>query len=302
MKKFFGTSGMKESLGLHSTDAQAEPSAPVSLDLVKNEIKRLKNAVVIEVDRIEPDPDQPRKHFDETELQQLADSLSNPKIGQLQPISVWLDRSSEERKYVIIAGERRWRASKLAGLTEINAIVEKRRLTPEQIRIRQYAENATRSDFRPIERALFYKEMQDTTGASTRELAKQLHTSASGISRALKLLQFPSDIQEQIERGVIPPTVAYQVLKFEGEEKQRKYITDFLAGETSTEEIEANTKPSSTGRPTKSSKPRTSKAKTIDGLKISLTSKERLTNSEIAERLQCYVDQLQNDGRSKKAA
>jgi len=296
----FSTDAMKESLGMHvPVEATATP-ASVELSAIEGQIKRMKNAQVIEIVKIEPDPEQPRKHFDEAELQQLADSLQSE--GQLQPISVWRDRSSEERKYIIIAGERRWRAAKLAGLETINAIVERGRPTEEELRIRQYAENAIRSDMRPIELAIFYKAMLDSTGASLRELAPKLHTSASKISRALKLLEFPEDIQEQINNGKIPHTVAYHVLKLEGEDKQRKYIADFLAGETSTEEISANSKSSSTGRPTKTKKPKTNKVNTIRGLKISVSSKDRLTQPEIAERLRELADRLENDRRGRAAA
>ena len=179
MKKLFSKAATRESLGVHSEAGEAAKPG-VNLDLVESQIKRMKDAVVIDVDLVEPDPEQPRKHFDEVELQQLADSLNDQ--GQLQPICVWKDRSSESPKYIIIAGERRWRASKLGGRTTINAIIEKKRLTTEEIRVRQFAENAVRSDFRPVEKSLFYKEMLESTGVSTRELAKRLHTSAAGIS------------------------------------------------------------------------------------------------------------------------
>ena len=292
----FSTDAMKESLGMHD-----EPTRPTTVNLaaVSGDIKRMKNAQVIEVSKIEPDPEQPRKHFDEGELNRLAESLR--EHGQLQPISVLLDRSSEERKYIIISGERRWRAAKIANLETLNAVVEKRRLSQEELRIRQYAENAVRDDFAPIDLALFYKKMQEETGASLRELAPKLLTSAAKMSRTMKLLAFPDDIQQQINDRVVPHTVAYEVLKIEGEEQQREYIANFLAGHTTTEEISAQSTPQTGGRPQKTKKPKTKKTVTIRGLKIDLSSKEKLTQAEIVDRLEELIDRYRNDKRGAKS-
>ena len=114
-------------------------------------------------------------------------------------------------------------------------------------------------------------------------------------------MEFSEDVQEQIDAGEIPPTVAYQVLKIEGEEKQRKFIADFLAGNTSTVEIAANSAKAKTGRPSRNAKPKTNKVKTIRGLKIALSSKERLTMPEIADRLRELASQYESDKRGKAA-
>lgn len=263
-------------------------------------IKRMKHAVVLPVSSITPDPEQPRKNFNEEDLQRLASSLKTET--QLQPITVFADRSSEEPRYIIMAGERRWRAAQIAGLETLNAVIEKKRLTNEEKMIRQYAENAIRADLDPLEKAVFYRQLIDSKACSVRELAKDLHASPASVSRTMKLLEFPEDIQQLISDGQIPPTVAYKVLKIEGEEEQRGYIEEFIAGDVTSKEIGANAKQSSTGRPKKSTKPRTSKTKSVDGLKVVMTSKERLSQLEIATRLRKIADSLEGDGRARRAA
>ena len=295
----FSMDSMKQTLGFRQELIVASDKPEMGGEVVEH-IKRLKHAVVLPVGSIVPDPEQPRKNFKEEDLQRLASSLKTET--QLQPITVIKDRSSEEPRYIIMAGERRWRAAQIAGLETLNAVIEKKRLTTEQKMIRQYAENAIRADLDPLEKAVFYRQLIDSKACSVRELAKDLHTSAASVSRTMKLLEFPEDIQQLISEGKVPPTVAYKVLKIEGEEQQRAYIQEFVAGDITSSEIGANAKKSSTGRPKKSAKPRTNKTKTIDGLKVVLTSKERLSQVEIAQRLRKYADSLEGDGRARRAA
>lgn len=161
--------------------------------------KRLNNAKSIEVEQIEADP-QHREEFDEEKLKDLAGSIS--KHGQLQPIRVRWD--AERGRYVIIAGERRWRATKLAGLKSIDCIVADGQLSDSEILREQILENAIREDLKPTEQGRAFDALMAQEGWNGKQLAEELHISPSTVSRALGLLKLPQDIQAKVDRGVLP--------------------------------------------------------------------------------------------------
>jgi ParB family chromosome partitioning protein len=174
-------------------------------------LARDKAAARISVDRIVPDPDQPRREFDPEELEQLAESLRTR--GQLQPIRVRWDEA--EGSYVILMGERRWRAARMAGLAEMACVVEERDLTPDDRLAIQLVENALRSDLRPLEQANAYKALMAAKGWSTRQLGAELAIHATTITKALALLELPAEVQERVEQGGLSPAAAYEVSKLE---------------------------------------------------------------------------------------
>ena len=131
---------------------------------------RIKSALLIQVDRVAADPNQPRKEFEAESLRQLADSLK--ERGQLQPIRVRWDAAME--RWVIIAGERRWRAAVQAGLLTITAVEAAKPLTADEILEEQLIENCVREDLKPIEQARAYKALIDSRGISQRQLAETL--------------------------------------------------------------------------------------------------------------------------------
>ena len=161
--------------------------------------KRLNNAKTIDVEHIEADP-QYREEFNEEKLQNLASSIA--KHGQLQPIRVRWD--AERGAYVIIAGERRWRASKLAGLKTIDCIVAEGQLSEAEILREQILENAIREDLKPTEQGKAFQALMRQEGWNGKQLAEELHISPSTVSRALGLLKLPQDIQAKVDRGVLP--------------------------------------------------------------------------------------------------
>jgi ParB family chromosome partitioning protein len=154
-------------------------------------------------DVISPDPEQPRQEFDAAGLQRLANSLS--KYGQLQPVLV----RKEQGKYVLVAGERRWRAAKLAGMTTIQTLLCRR----GDARSIQLVENLLREDLKPIEQAKAFRAIMDKEGWGVRDLARNLALEHSGISKALKLLKLPDKIQDDVDSGRIPHTTAYEIAK-----------------------------------------------------------------------------------------
>lgn len=172
-------------------------------------LTREKAAARIAVDRIVRDPDQPREEFDEEALQRLANSLRTR--GQLQPIRVRWDEG--RGAYVILVGERRWRAAQQAGLAELSCIVVDGELPADERLMIQLVENALREDLRPVEQARAYKALMEAREWSGNQLAKELHIAQSSVVRTLALLELPAPVQAQVEQGVLAATVAAELTK-----------------------------------------------------------------------------------------
>ena len=175
-------------------------------------VVRSKDAAEIPVDRIDRDPAQPREEFDEESLGRLAESLK--ARGQLQPIRVRWDEG--RGVYLILCGERRWRAARLAGLPTLSCIVVERPDGPGELLALQLVENALREDLSAMEQARAYKALIDLNGWSARHLAAELAVNPGTVTRALALLELPSTIQDQVEQGALAPGTAYEVGKIEG--------------------------------------------------------------------------------------
>ncbi len=178
----------------------------------------LRKAISIPLDKLMPDPDQPRQEFDPDGLDQLAASLK--ARGQLQPIRVRWDEGLG--KWVVIAGERRYRAALQAGLPTLACIEAKGPLTEDDTLEDQLVENCLREDLKPIEQAKAFKALLQRRGYSYRQLAESLHISHQAIVRALALLDLPEDIQGRVEAGELAPSVAYEVSRLEDSDQQRE--------------------------------------------------------------------------------
>jgi ParB family chromosome partitioning protein len=157
------------------------------------------------VDRIAADPDQPREEFDPEALQRLADSLRAK--GQLQPIRVRWDEG--RGAYIIICGERRWRAATMAGLETLHCVIVEGTVEPVELLAIQLVENALREDLRPVEQARAYRTLMDQKGWSTRQLAAELAVTQPQVVRTLALLDLPAVVQEAVEQGTLAPGTAY---------------------------------------------------------------------------------------------
>lgn len=151
----------------------------------------------IELGKIEADPEQPRRHFDEEKLNELASSIK--QHGQLQPIRVRWD--SKATVYRIIAGERRWRASKLAGLATIEAIIVDDSTKLEAVKIEQVVENLQRDDLTKTDTARAYETLMGLWGINAAELANRLGVSPSTVSRALAVLKLPEEERAKLDSG-----------------------------------------------------------------------------------------------------
>jgi ParB family chromosome partitioning protein len=151
---------------------------------------------LIKVDAIIPNPHQPRREFDAAALEDLSSSIRAQ--GVLQPVLV---RPVSADRFELVAGERRLRASKLAGLQDIPSLV--REMTDQESLAIALIENLQREDLNPVEEALGYQQLQQQFGLSQEELSRQVGKSRSAVANALRLLNLPADVQKNIQTGVV---------------------------------------------------------------------------------------------------
>ena len=149
---------------------------------------------LLPIQKVEPNRNQPRQDFDEEELQNLADSIS--EHGVVQPLTV---RELENGYYQIIAGERRWRAARQAGLTEVPAVI----IEADDKKTMELAliENLQRQDLNAVEEALGFRTLMDTYGMTQEEAATQVAKSRSAVANSLRLLSLPPEVLEMVRDG-----------------------------------------------------------------------------------------------------
>lgn len=214
-------------------------------------VTRLRDAASIPVGMITGDPDQPRTEFDPDALERLADSLR--LRGQLQPIRV---RWDEDRGlYVILVGERRWRAAKLAGLPELLCVVVEKEIAPEERLMIQLVENALREDLRPVEQARAYKALMEARGWSGNQLSKELHIGQASVVRAMSLLELPAPVQDQVDAGALAATVAHEIARLPGPEAQEEVARVVVDQKLTRGEVEDLVKAVRAKRPAPAARP-----------------------------------------------
>lgn len=167
---------------------------------------------IVKITKVEPNREQPRKNFDEDALQELADSIK--QFGLLQPILVQ-DRKTH---YEIIAGERRWRAAKLAGLKEIPVII--REYTEQEIVEISLIENIQREDLNPIEEALAYKRLLTEFDLKQDEVAERVSKSRTAVTNSMRLLKLCDEVQQMIIDDMISTGHARALISIEDPEEQ----------------------------------------------------------------------------------
>ena len=171
-------------------------------------------SVAVKIADIEPNRDQPRKEFDSAALAELADSIA--QHGVLQPL---LLRPMLSGGYRIVAGERRWRAARMAGLTEVPAVI--REMTDSEEMLFALIENLQREDLTPLEEARGYRTLIEAQDLTQEEVSQAVGKSRPSITNALRLLNLPEDIQEMLEKGEITAGHARTLLSFPNQEAMR---------------------------------------------------------------------------------
>ncbi len=290
---------------LNQPDATLEPAAGYLDDSAElpQALAALHGACVLDLARIVADPNQPRKHFDQEELESLARSIQAD--GVLQPIRVRWD--ADRDRYVILMGERRFRAAELAGLTRIPAILHDGPLTEADRRRLALVENLHRAALNPIEQARAFQDLLDLDRCSSSRLARELHVAVSTVTRAVSLLKLPIDIQEAVAGGKVPAAVAWEVARLGTEEEQRalvqRYFTEGLTSATVAAAVRGNE-----GKPGKGKDGKDKDVKILallhEGRDVKITI-EGLTKPTLirqAELIAVVLKKLTDDGRGKKTS
>lgn len=191
----------------------------------------------IRIADIEPRKDQPRKTFERESLEALAESIS--QYGVLQPIIV-RENAALPGLYEIIAGERRWRAAKLAGLSEIPAVV----FSGDDLKSAQVSlvENLQREDLNPVEEALAYERLIDNFGLTQEAVAKEVGKSRSAVANALRLLDLPKEVLEMLKTGELSAGHARTLLGLNDEKDMLPLAEKITNKDLSVREVEAAVK------------------------------------------------------------
>ena len=192
--------------------------------------KNEEGTVVVKLSMVEPNREQPRKNFDEDSLQELADSIR--QFGLLQPILV----QDKKSYYEIIAGERRWRAAKLAGLKEVPVII--RNLTDQEVVEISLIENIQREDLNPIEEAQAYKRLLEEFHLKQDEVAERGSKSRTAVTNSMRLLKLCEPVQKMVVDGMISTGHARALLAIEDPEQQYLIAQKVFDEKLSVREVE----------------------------------------------------------------
>ncbi|MEB3029273.1 ParB/RepB/Spo0J family partition protein [Parvimonas micra] len=194
------------------------------------------NLLTVDLDKLKAREDQPRKNFDDDSLEELANSIKAD--GVIQPIVV----RKVGDKYEIIAGERRFRASKLAGLEKVPIIVKN--VSDRKARELALVENIQREDLNPIEEAISLKTLMEEYKLTQQELSDIVGKSRSYIANNLRLLNLSDYIKDYLIRGELSPSQGRTLLSLETEEERKKYLDKLLVKEVNIRDVEKKAKQS----------------------------------------------------------
>ena len=191
---------------------ETKKEEPQEKIVVETKIVEVPKEVYLKISMIEPNQEQPRKEFNQEQLEELAESIRN--YGVLQPIMV----QKKGDLYEIIAGERRWRAAKMAGLKEVPVII--RDFDRQKKMEISLIENVQRSDLNPIEEAMAYRQLIEEFGLKQEEIAERVSKNRATIANSLRLLKLDPRVQELLTQGVISNGHARALLAIEDLEQQ----------------------------------------------------------------------------------
>ncbi len=231
--------------------------------LVDNSIENTSasSAVKLKLNEIEPNKNQPRKHFDDEALSELAASIE--KHGVIQPLLV---RPLPGGTYQLVAGERRWRASRMAGLTEVPVVI--RELNDADASALALIENLQREDLDPIEEAEGYKYLMDTYGATQEEAAQRVGKSRSAVANLMRLLALPKDVLELVRSKTLSAGHARTLLPLEDAALISQFAKEVIEKGLSVRETEKWVKDFL--KPKKPTKPTAEKDKYFTEVELSL--------------------------------
>lgn len=279
------TPNLDESMG-HRVSDVPQLLSPVASP--KDEGRRpLRKVGTVEINRVVPDPDQPRAEFAEDAIERLAQSIREK--GQLLPIHVrW---SETAKKWIVISGERRWRATLQAGLPTIDCYFQEKPLAPSEILEQQLVENLLREDLKPIEQARAFAGLMELNGWNGKQVAEALRVQPSTVSRALALLRLPDDIQKQVDAGDIPARSAYELSKVKDDRTRSRLAAETAAGHLSHDQA-AKAARQRRGKPARNTTGIRLNFPTDNGFKIAVTANRTGTYHDVEAALLEVVEEV----------
>ena len=221
----FGEDVVKENKEETEKKAKAKAEAKAA-----EEMDEKGRILMLKLDLVQPNKEQPRKTFDEEKINELAESIKN--YGVLQPLLV----QKNDSFYEIIAGERRWRAAKAAGLKEVPAVLKE--YSKQEAMEISLIENVQIADLNPIEEALGYRQLIDEFGLTQEEIAVRVAKSRTAITNTMRLLKLDEQIQNMLVQGVITSGHARALLSLEDTQMQLKAAKEILDKKLSVRETE----------------------------------------------------------------
>lgn len=272
---FFGDEATEE---IKSDNEETAGQKEETIIIDKVEMDEAGKELFIKLSLIEPNRDQPRKDFNEEMLQELAESIK--QYGVLQPLLV----QKKGDYYEIIAGERRWRAAKIAGLKEIPVVIREYS-KQESVEI-ALIENVQREDLNPIEEAMAYQQLMSEFGLKQDEIAARVSKSRVTITNSMRLLKLDSRVRDMVIKGELSSGHARAILAVEDHEEQFAIAQRVVKDRLSVREIEKLVKLISKGNNKKEKEPEDqsltmifqeleNKMKTIMGTKVSINKKDK---------------------------
>lgn len=206
----------------------------VKADQKNESSNQKKTAMMVKISNVEPNRDQPRKQFDEDALLELSESIK--QYGILQPLLV----SNKKDYYEIIAGERRWRAAKLAGLKEVPVIVKE--FSAQELVEISLIENIQREDLNPIEEALAYKRLLEEFHLKQDEVAERVSKSRTAVTNSMRLLKLDERVQQMIIDEMITTGHARAILSITDKDKQYEFAQRIFDEKLSVRDVEKEVK------------------------------------------------------------
>jgi ParB family chromosome partitioning protein len=260
---------------------------------LRSAFHQLNNFGEIDIDDVIADPNGEPREFDQDDLISLGQDIK--ERGQLAPIRVYW--CSKRARWVIIHGERRWRAIQAVGLFRVLCIFLDDEPTENEKISARLVDQLLREDVPPITIAKSFRRLMDINAWSMSELARKLHIGKATASRMLSLLSLPEEIQDAVESGELPPTTAYEITKAP-EANQRQLGKQAIEQGMTREETTLSVAQHDQGEPKREAKPqRKGGAKRAirasNGLTVTVTNKKRFTDEQAIEALREMIDAIQ---------
>ncbi len=280
--------GLGKGIGALIPDFKEDAPQPIEDILTKNE----KTVSELKITSIEPNKGQPRKYFDEEQLKALADSIA--EYGVIQPIVV---KKIKDSRYCIVAGERRWRAARIAGLKTIPAVVND--YDEQTLMEVALIENLQREDLNPIEEALGYRDLMDKFSLTQEQISVRIGKSRSAIANSLRLLNLCEEVIEMVRSGKLSSGHARCLVPIPKKEGQIAIANEIIKHDLSVRDTELLVK--NFNKEKKEAAPKKDKDIYIADLESRLSKKlgYKVTVSEGARKSKIEIDYYNNDDLEK---